>query len=39
MIVLPGMAGAQRATEEAKRGMGSGIVLPGLVGSVALKAQ
>lgn len=33
------MVGAQRATEEATRGMGSGIVFPGLVGSVALKAQ
>ena len=39
MIVLPGMVGAQKATEEAKRGMGSGIVFPGLAGSVVLKAQ
>ena len=31
MIVLPGMVGAQRASEEAKRGMGSGIVFPVLL--------
>mgnify|MGYP007010720728 CR=1 FL=1 len=39
MIVLPEMVGAQRAAEEPKRGMGSGIVFPGLVGSAVLPAQ